>query len=198
MTNEQATKTFDATDIKWIVDVMKSNAQFYKSQMVTPITHDNSMIIAGGCFTRWYHSDKDGDIDIFILDDGTSRAKLKSFFANDDTDRFKKGNSDYLNNVTHGKIISTFFDRKTKMQYIFTGFKTRRELVDHFDMLHCCVSYDMKEDKLYISLETFNAIALKKIAPNKNNTIASWRLKKMYDRGWSENAKSRIDFITKV
>jgi hypothetical protein len=81
-------------------------------------------------------------------------------------------------------IEKTILDTQTKIQYIFTKFKTRRDVIDHFDMLHTCVSYVPDEDKLYISKAALDAINQRKIIPNGKNKIKDWRIQKMMKRGW--------------
>lgn len=132
----------------------------------------NNPIIAGGFFASIFWNQEPRDIDVFYLDgDG------EDFHT---PDALKDG--EYLKNPMITKVASFSV---TKRQFIFTKYKTRRELVDHFDMLHCCVSYDVKEDKLYISPAALDAIKHKAILPNGKNTIKKWRLDKMMSRGWT-------------
>lgn len=132
----------------------------------------NNPIIAGGFFASIFWNQEPRDIDVFYLDgDG------EDFHT---PDALK--DAEYLKNPMITKVASFSV---TKRQFIFTKYKTRRELVDHFDMLHCCVSYDVKEDKLYISPAALDAIKHKAILPNGKNTIKKWRLDKMMSRGWT-------------
>lgn len=135
-------------------------------------------IIAGGFFASIFHGLEPKDIDIYYLDGDVEENFV---FHNLDKDGVVK-NHEYLKNPN---IIKVKEYKKSKKQLIFTKYKTRRELIDHFDMLHCCVSYDVKEDKLYISPATLEAIKHKGIMPNGKNKIAQWRLDKMMSRGWT-------------
>lgn len=132
-------------------------------------------IIAGGFFASIFWNQEPRDIDIFYLDgDG------EDFHIPKENISLKEG--EYLKNPMITQVASFSV---TKRQFIFTKYKTRRELVDHFDMLHCCVSYDVKEDRLYISPASLDAIKHKAIKPNGKNKIKDWRLDKMMKRGWT-------------
>lgn len=134
----------------------------------------NNPIIAGGFFASIFWNQEPRDIDVFYLDgDGEDLHIPKENVS------LKEG--EYLKNPMITKVASFSV---TKRQFIFTKYKTRRELIDHFDMLHCCVSYDVKEDKLYISPAALEAIKHKAIKSNGKNKIAQWRLDKMLSRGW--------------
>ena len=95
----------------------------------------------------------------------------------------KIGNSNYMNN---DKIEQTIFFKHSKMQYITTKYKTREELINHFDFRHCCVSYDFATDKLYITREVYDLIKNKRLLQNGIRRPAMWRFEKFYNRGWKE------------
>jgi hypothetical protein len=62
-------------------------------------------------------------------------------------------------------------------------FKTREELLAHFDCEHDCISF--VENKLYISREAFDAMRTKTLKSHNGNKIAGWRkLKFLGDRGF--------------
>lgn len=131
-------------------------------------------IIAGGFFSSIYWNEQPKDIDFFFLD-----KQKQSLIQN--IDNIKKHNVEYLKNPMIENVVSV---NGTKNQFIYTKYKTRKELIDHFDMMHCCVSYDSSEDKLYISPAALHAIKTKTIIPNGNKKIAQWRIDKMIQRGW--------------
>ena len=142
-------------------------------------TPGKNPIIAGGFFTSIYWNEEPKDIDIFYLDgeDETSFGFNIPYEKN-----ITHHGQEYLDNPMITKTI-TFSG--SKRQLIFTKYATRRELVDHFDMLHCCVSYDVKKDKLYISPATLEAIKKKVIWSNGTNAIKPWRHDKMLQKGWN-------------
>lgn len=131
-----------------------------------------SHIIAGGFFSSIYWNVEPKDIDFFFLDG-------KSFTLGHS--EIKEHNVEYLKNPMIEKVVSV---NGTMNQFIYTKYKTRKELIDHFDMLHCCVSYDSAEDKLYISPAALHAIKTKTIRPNGSKNISQWRIDKMLERGW--------------
>jgi hypothetical protein len=86
--------------------------------------------------------------------------------------------------MNNKQIEQTVFFKKTGVQYITTKYKTREELVKHFDFKHCCVSYDFSKDKLYITREVYDLIKAKKLVQNSNRIPAEWRFEKFKERGW--------------
>jgi hypothetical protein len=95
--------------------------------------------------------------------------------------------------MDNDKIQQTVMFKDSKMQYITTKYKTREELVQHFDFKHCCVSYDIVADKLFITRETYDLIKSKTLVPNAGGRVpAPWRYEKFLERGWS---KQEIMFI---
>jgi hypothetical protein len=117
---------------------------------------------------------------------GTISVRPKNKSKND---RVRIGNSNYMDN---DKIEQTVFFKDSKMQYITTKYKTREELINHFDFKHCRVSYDYTNDKLFITRETYDLIKSKTLVPNKGRQPAMWRYEKFLERGWK---KPEIEFI---
>lgn len=168
--------------------------------------HQTSMpeglILAGGCFSSIFHKSTVKDYDVFVLNDknyGENWNSIHRFMVTHEADcamgstgpigpkgsRFKVGDSTYLNNTNqHDKIIKTIFDSHSKVQYIFTRFKNRQELIDHFDCEHACVSIDLSTERLYISRSTYDCIVNKLIRRHKDNTILDWRKQKFKTLGW--------------
>jgi hypothetical protein len=139
----------------------------------------NKVVMAGGCFTSWYHNEPLKDIDVFILD-STYIADALFDCVKQDEYRFKVGNSSYM---TNAKVSYTAFDTATQIQYIVSEYKTREELLDHFDLEHDCISF--VENKLYISREAFDAMRTKTLKNHKGNKPADWRINKfLIDRGF--------------
>jgi hypothetical protein len=139
----------------------------------------DKVVMAGGCFTSWYHNEPVKDIDVFILY-STYIADALFDCVKQDPDRFKVGNSSYMSNA---KVSHTAFDTATRIQYIISEYKTREELLDHFDLEHDCISYC--DHKLYISREAFDAMRTKTLKNHKGNKPADWRINKfLIDRGF--------------
>jgi len=140
------------------------------------------MVIAGNCFASMLKGDTINDYDLFLLDDDHN-TKIMEYMETKyrDRDDIRIGSSGYMNN---DRIKKTMFFKESKFQYILTDFKTREELISHFDFKHCRVSYDLMTEKLFITRETMDAIINKTLIPNTNKTPASWRYAKFEDRGW--------------
>jgi hypothetical protein len=132
------------------------------------------------------------DYDVFILDDRDTR---QVFFDSIETakkinpDRFQESDLNYLNNGSTKNIHRITLDKLTKVQYIVTTYKTRKDLLESFDAEHACVSY--QAGKLYISPLTFDCIKRKIIKAHKGNTIAVWRVDKFTKKGF----KFEIDLV---
>lgn len=84
-------------------------------------------------------------------------------------------------------IVDVINNHRTQAQYILTKYKTREELLDHFDYKHCKVSYVPSEDKLYINRETYDCI-WKKILKVNNEQPAQqnqvYRRNNFLNKGW--------------
>ena len=139
----------------------------------------DKVVIAGGCFTSWYHGEPVKDIDVFILNNKHIHDALFSAVKNEPS-RFKIGNSSYMSN---DRVTYTAFDTATKIQYISTDYNSREELLSHFDAVHDCISF--VQNKLYICREAFDAMRTKTLKENRGNKIAGWRIKKFVgERGF--------------
>ena len=141
-----------------------------------------NVVIAGGFFTAALQLNKFKDIDIFIL--------------NNDFDVFNNLTQGRHHNVTewsrselvkynhNPEIVDVINNNVTKAQYILTKYKTREELLEHFDFKHCKVSYAPKEDKLYINRETFDCITNKVLKVNNEKNVLGYRNKQFLEKGW--------------
>ena len=175
-----------------MVEELKESGKKVKSTIQNLFMQANNLkgfVLAGGCFASYYHAESIKDYDVFLLDisPNTGYDLLEKYLHHTSllASRFKYGNSTYLNNCnTNGKITKTVFDTITKIQYVYTKFKTREELIDNFDCEHACISMDLHTDKLYTSKLSYHCMTNKIVMPHKQNTIADWRKKKFFDRGW--------------
>jgi hypothetical protein len=151
------------------------------------------MVIAGGCFTSMITGDTLKDYDVFLLDDDHNR-KIMEYMVSKygDRDDVRVGGSNYMDNK---QIEQTIFFKKSKFQYITTKYKTREELINHFDFKHCRVSYDLMTEKLFITRETMDLILNKELDPSRPDDLPKpWRYEKFRERGWRERGYQ--DFVT--
>lgn len=174
-----------------------------------------NVVIAGGFFTSVLQNDKFKDIDIFILNndvavynDLTSGFKNqeevnKNFAMGSSSIRTEWSRSEIMRYNHNPSIVDVINNNHTKAQYILTKYKTREELLAHFDYKHCRVSYVPVEDKLYITRETFDCIKNKILKWNNkqlDNPQQIYRKNKFLNTGWvleTENKEehSYDDFI---
>lgn len=164
-------------------------------QVAFNLLTQDSIVIAGGCFTSLLRDEPPKDIDIFVLDN-LEAMKLAHLHIDDgdhtDSDpQYDKSASKLNTNIVNvvNKTINGI-----KYQWIFTRYKTRQELINHFDFVHTKVSYDPIADKLYLSPETYHAIMNKELAKNGNNVVAIWRFDKFKNKGWKLKANQGIAF----
>jgi hypothetical protein len=140
-------------------------------------------VIAGGCFVSYFHGVAPKDIDVFILN-CREQDDINKWINGDltDTKRFKF--TDVNKYTKNPKIISCILDKKTDIQYIFTKYSTRKEIISNFDYVHCCTSLHMGE--LHIGRAIFDAIRDKKLIVNNDEYLQSYREQKFIDRGWKK------------
>jgi hypothetical protein len=143
------------------------------------------MVIAGGCFTSMITGGPIKDYDVFLLDDDHNRSIMEYMVSKyGDRDDVRVGGSNYMDNK---QIEQTIFFKKSKFQYITTKYKTREELIEHFDFKHCRVSYDLMTEKLFITRETMDLILKMELDPSRPDDLPKpWRYEKFRERGWRE------------
>lgn len=193
--NELKKKYFSAKDALLINDVKTSVYNILTSQSPIPMRLIENAIVAGGCFASLFHSKNPNDYDIFILQGDPNDMKLKSNLINyqmEDDPEWKHNVNDgnYLQNPNIESVFS--FEHTTgyymKFQYIFTKFKTREELLNDFDFLHCCTSMTLNPNdlRLYVTPATYEVIRNKvlKTNPKYNRKPQQWRIDKFISQGW--------------
>jgi hypothetical protein len=120
-------------------------------------------------------------MDIFVLED--KHAAIKAM-KKDPKFVELTTNGDYKGNPN---IVAVFNDTETKLQYIFTKHKTRQEVINNFDFLHCMISYSYSQDKMFLTRQSFDAAAKKLLIPNiPKEKISPKRWQKFKDRGYRE------------
>ena len=135
-------------------------------------------ILAGGCFTSWHHQEVPKDFDVFVISE-TCKNDMREYAS--DVLRFQVTDGTYLKNNSIEYVV---LDTQTQIQYIFVKYKTRKEIIDHFDAEHTAVSFDPFTDKLYISQSTYDCIKNKILKPHNNNKIFEWRRDKFIKKGF--------------
>jgi hypothetical protein len=185
-------KLFSYAEQFQIMEVKKSIRSHIEKHMPIHQFDMSSVVIAGGCFASMLNGEVVKDFDVFLLESETNRAALASIETIENglnPNVIKVSGSEYMNNDKIEKVV-TF--GSNAIQYISTKYKNRLELIEHFDFKHCCVSYDYKVDRLFITRETFDLIKSKTLEPNTDKAPAYWRYEKFWQRGW----KSEIAIAT--
>lgn len=147
----------------------------------------SNLVIAGGYFASKINEESVNDIDVFILNEDERTYNVlthrSAAFAAKDIARDWRINADakYLNNP---HVKSTAFNKKTKFQYILTDHKSRKDLIDDFDLVHCTVSYAVDTGFLYITRQAYDCIINKELRKNRTESPVDWRNNKFISRGW--------------
>lgn len=168
---------FTENEVNYIL-LVKYRAKSMCDESFLYTLYEDNLVIAGGCFASWMNGEDARDIDVFVVGSLEDQVKIKKTIQ--DTQPDLEDVSDYRRD--NDKIIGVYNNKKTKVQFIFTQYKTREELIDHFDFVHCKVSY--YKGKLFINRDTYNSIRDMKLVPNQSNRIAQWRVEKFVSRGW--------------
>ena len=171
-----------------------------------PVNAKN-IVIAGGFFTSVLQNNKFKDIDIFVLNNDVGGYNVLTQGFKEQSDKMNNpqphpsvpltifdepmeaewSRSEMMSYMHNTNIVDVINNHKTKAQYILTKYKTREELLNHFDYKHCKVSYVPLEDKLYINRETFDCIKNKILKFNNeqsNNPNQKYRKDKYLNTGW--------------
>ena len=212
--------TEEANLLKAIKDSIRTKFDHNRTTSERKHSFDmNNVVIAGGCFASLINMETPNDFDVFILD--TAANKIVSNMMYNDAQaalqypeefrpvksgantalgaiggyvpvkpKIRIGNSNYMNNEN---IDQTIFFQDSKFQYITTKYKSREELISHFDYKHCCVSYDYMTNKLFITREVYDLIKSKTLVPNTNKPPEQWRYEKFFNRGWRKRTIELVD-----
>ena len=169
------------------------NLIFSKKLLWNGITRN--VVIAGGFFTSTIQNSKVKDIDIFVLDNDVAvyNDLTNGYYKAEPTAQIHINNqgewsrSEIMRYKHNPNILDVINNNKTLAQYILTNYKTREELLNHFDYKHCKVSYVPNDDKLYINRETFDCIKTKTLKWNNkqlDNPQQIYRKNKLLNTGW--------------
>lgn len=94
--------------------------------------------------------------------------------------------SRFTYNVTIGSGTRT---AAIPFNLISTTYKTRHELIDHFDMAQCQIHYAFEDEhwKIFCTPTTLNLIKNRQIAMAKNysGALQPWRVERYTSRGWT-------------
>lgn len=180
---ELMTKAFADHEI-----ILIRNAKAYVEEAIPDWVKSNAyVVVAGGCFASRMQSELIKDIDIFVLGhsdpeeqkrmhDAVRRKMQISFPTIDDKTQSYARNNDAVEEV--------WTDNNRKVQYIFTNHKSREDLINDFDYVHCMTSYHLH--KLYITRKIYDAIVNKHLVVNNGKNVQEWRRSKFRDRGYKD------------
>ena len=161
-----------------VKDVIRAHMNTHVPMRNFDMSH---VIVAGGCFASMLNGEVVKDFDVFLLDSDTNRMGLDMIEMLNPTGIKSHTGDEYIKNDKIEKVVTI---GSNAIQYISTKYKNRLELIEHFDFKHCCVSYDYKVDRLFITRETFDLIKSKTLKQNTDKVPEQWRFEKFESRGW--------------
>lgn len=158
--------------------LMKAFAATTFAELYLPKQYEDNIVLAGGCFASYYHGEPVKDYDFFIIGDNTIQAEI--MYQLDKRGTIEDATADYHREAKN--VTAVFNERVRKRQYIYTNCKSRRELIDSFDLAHTQVSYH--KGNLYLNRRTFDAIKDKVLIVNEGRNVPQWRMDKFQKRGF--------------
>lgn len=191
----KATDVFNEVEIAEILTWKELSYTALTKNLELPAVYRKSVILAGGVYTSWCHIEKIKDIDVFILNDGYDAAILyylktqvgKIFTSFNNAPEYKKDNPN-INDVYNAETV---IPNAAKYQFIFTKYKTREELISHFDYLHCTPNYH--NGNLFVRKDAYDAIRDKKLIVHDEKNQVEWRREKFISRGFIQIVKFKIN-----
>ena len=146
------------------------------------IRQNPNIVVAGGCWASKLHNEAIKDVDVFILDCNNLHKEEILSWIQDWYEDSEDKTEDYARN--NDKVTNVWTSKRNKIQFIFTKHKTRKELIEDFDYVHCKTSYT--EGYIYTTRKIFDAIMNKQLIVNNGKNIQLWRKEKFLDRGYKE------------
>ena len=143
-------------------------------------------IITGGAIASCFHSEKINDIDLYAKTK-LSLDALKSYILESMKADIKEMKAYDLDDAipqakTH-MITNNAVTMKGDLQFIYLGTADQCRL--KFDFIHCMPWFDIKTQKLYISRDQYDSIAMKRLILNSVGEPAKFRrIDKYTKRGW--------------
>lgn len=146
-----------------------------------------SFFVTGGCIGSLLRNEEPKDYDIYFFAKFKADAIIE-LYTNDKSymDQVKTVEETYRD-LQIGQMVITenATTLKDGLQLITKNYGEPHEIRKTFDFVHCLPYYDTRDDKLYISREQYDLNMNKKMKPNNSTAIASWRIAKYQERGFT-------------
>ena len=181
-----------AAQLNIIIAKAKLQEVFLNKMSVMPIdirSMTKSFFISGGCIGSFLRNEPSNDIDIWCTDDNV--IQLIKASAKKNIDYVKDTNKKYISCEVEGKLITgnaiTFAN---DLQIITMASGTPKEIVAHFDYLHCTPWYMVHKNALHITSAQYDACMNKKLVVNNakmaKRTKEAFRYQKLKEQGFTE------------
>lgn len=160
--------------------------------LITPALNNliiEQCVVSGGAIASILTLSQVNDIDLYFK----TKEGLKLFdeymAIKRNQNVIKDAGSHYSSAKLNGKVITANATTLFNDLQVIT-LSTFAEQQEVFDFIHCRPYYDIKEDKLYISVAEYNSIINKQLIANKNNVPGIKRVTKFRSRGWNYQEES--------
>lgn len=169
--------TFNEPEVITITRLKKMAAGAFQ-QLNLPQQYEDNIVLAGGCFTSWFYKESVKDLDFFIFGDMTIQSEIMNELHKRGTVR--DVSADYLREAKH--VTAVFNEKISNRQFIYTDCKSRKGVIDAFDLAHTQISY--YRGQIYLNRRTYDAIKNKTLIVNEGRTVPQWRMDKFQKRGF--------------
>ena len=185
--------SFTMADREVICDIKTIICDFIRDK-IGDQSRAYNVVVAGGWFPAYWHSDVPNDIDFFVLGENEIDYNIlcKSILIKGNDTLYKETYDEskkYISN-NHCTRISTWVPpgvaSAPKIQIILSKHKTRKELLDDCDFIHNTVSYTPFDNKLYITPQSLEAIKSKTLVEVRNRIPDKYRYDKFRKAGWTD------------
>lgn len=143
------TENFTSIEVDKI-SILKNYAKDYRSKCFGKF-HGEHLVIAGGCFTSLLNQEPPNDIDCFIIDDVDSiysewlqdLVDDKRIVVSNPTEKYTSSMDALSKKIigVYNDTLNSYTARGLNLQYIYTTYKTREQLLADFDFEHDKISY---------------------------------------------------------
>lgn len=149
--------------------------------------NEDNIFLSGGAIGSLLREEVPKDWDFYFYTQSVA-VLFKEYIERKHYDMIKEVNSAYMEHSdSNGKLITAnAITLKTDDSFIFTFAGQPEEVRKHFDFVHCKPYYVLKEDKLFISKEQYDACVNKKLIKNTTpENIKLWREQKFLNKGFT-------------
>jgi hypothetical protein len=183
--------TFNEQEQDRILEVKNHIKAYIAACKVSPWAIDNTLdfdwdewYLTGGAIASLLQREDPHDYDFYAKD--TNSSDLFRFILTSEKNRkYIKDAKEYFQTLIAGKMVTpNSITMNNKASFITMMGGEPKIVREHFDYVHCLPYYDLREDKLYISRQMYDAIVNKRLIVNNKDNVKIWRTEKFIKRGY--------------